>query len=396
MASICYGLVLLAPISLAVTLIAHLTVFIILSPDRRRRTGPTPPISVLKPVKGAEEGLHENLASLAEQDYPDYEILVAAEDAFDPALEVARRVQAENPEARIRIRAGSRRLGLNPKVNLLATLAFHAQHDHLLISDSNVRVGRRYLRDTAAELADPQVGLVTNVLVGEGTDRLGGILECLQLNSFVASAASLARVIAGRACVIGKSMLFRRRDLARLGGFWGVRNVLAEDYVIGRSFERAGYKVALSPHVVTAVNRGWTAERFINRHLRWAQMRRRLSLPAYVGELLLNPILWIALLLCALAFTRQIDVRVATLGVAGVAMKCASDALLSKRLRGVLPPLRHVLLIPFKDLLMAGIWLIGAFRRTVNWRGNLLRIEAGSVLTAYQRGLLDEALQEVA
>ena len=397
MASICYALILLAPISLAVTLIAHVTVFIVLSPDRRRRSGPTPPISILKPVKGVEDGLHENLASLANQDYPEYEILVAAEDALDPALDVARRVQAENPEARIRIRAGSRRLGLNPKVNLLATLAFHAEHEHLLISDSNVRAGTRYLRDTAAELADPQVGLVTNVLVARGADRLGGILECLQLNSFVASATSFARVIAGRACVIGKSMLFRRRDLARLGGFWAVRNVLAEDYVIGRAFELAGYKVALSPHVVTTVNHGWTAERFINRQLRWAQMRRRLSLPAYVGELLLNPVLWIALALCALAVAhREIDVRAAALACAGTAMKCASDALLSKRLRGEWLPLPHVTLIPLKDLLMAGIWLVGAFRRTVNWRGNLLRIEAGSALTPYQPAVLDEPLREVA
>jgi len=115
MGLICYGLVLLAPISLAVTLIAHLAVFLVISPNRKRRSGPTPPITVLKPVKGDEEGLYENLASLARQDYPEYEILVGAEDALDPALEVARSVQADHPTARIRIQAGSRRLGLNPR-----------------------------------------------------------------------------------------------------------------------------------------------------------------------------------------------------------------------------------------------------------------------------------------
>jgi ceramide glucosyltransferase len=372
-------------------------VYLLLSPGRARRGGPTPPITVLKPVKGDEEGLYENLASLARQDYPDHEVLVGAEHALDPALEVARRVQADHPAARIRICTGTRRLGLNPKVNLLAALADRARYDHLLVSDSNVRVGPRYLRDTAAELADPAVGLVTNALVGEGADRIGGVLESLHLNSFVIAAASVARVIAGRACVIGKSMLFRRSDFDRLGGFWAVRNVLAEDYLIGRAFELAGYEVALSPHLVTTVNRGWGIERFANRHVRWAQMRRRLSLAAYVGELLLNPVLWITLSVCALPLTgRGFDVRLLSIVAGGIAAKCASDALLWRRLRGELPSIGHVLLIPVKDLLMAGIWLLAAFRRTVNWRGTLLRIEAGTELTALEAEAFDEAVQGIA
>jgi ceramide glucosyltransferase len=397
MGLICYGLVLLAPISLLVTLVAHVAVYVVLAPDRRRRTGPTPPITVLKPVKGEEEGLYENLASLARQDYPAYEILVGAEDALDPALEVARSVQADHPRARIRIQAGSRRLGLNPKVNLLAALAERADHDHLLVSDSNVRVEPAYLRETAAELGDPEVGLVTNLVVGEEGDCLGGALEALQLNSFVASAASLARVVAGRACVIGKSMLFRRSDFERLGGFWSVRNVLAEDYVIGRAFELAGYRVALSPHVITTVNRGWTAERFANRHLRWAQMRRRICLPAYLGELLLNPVLWIVLAVGAIAAARRsLDVRIVALACAAVAVKCASDAVLFRRLRGERPRLAHLVLVPLKDLLMACVWLLAAFRRTVNWRGNLLRLESGSALVPLEVDGFEAALQEVA
>jgi ceramide glucosyltransferase len=377
----CYGLVLLAPISLALTLVANFMAFLVLAPERKRRRGNAPSITILKPVKGDEDGLYENLASLARQDYPDYEIRIGAEDAVDPALEVARRVQADHPHVHIHVHSGSRRLGLNPKVNLLAALSEEAEHEHLLISDSNVRVDPNYLRDTAAELADPEVALVTNVLVGRDADRLGGVLECLHLNSFVASAASFARVAAGRACVIGKSMLFRKSDLDALGGFAAVSNVLAEDYVIGRNFELAGRKVALSPHLVPTINRGWTLERFVNRHVRWAQMRRRLSLPAYLGELLLNPIPWIALALCAWSATSgRFDLRLTAAAFACIASKCAADALLCRRLTGKLPALGHLFLIPVKDLLMAAIWVAGAFRRTVNWRGNLFFIERGSRL----------------
>ena len=395
--AICYGLVLLAPVSLALTLVANFTAFYLLASDRKRNAASGPPITVLKPVKGLEDGLYENLASLARQDYREYEIRIGAEDPRDPALEVARQVQADHPRARIVLRSGIRRLGLNPKVNLLAALAEDAEHEHLLISDSNVRAGPHYLRETAAELEDPEVALVTNVLVGRHADRIGGVLECLHLNSFVAAGASLAKVAADRSCVIGKSMLFRRSDLDAIGGFEMASNVLAEDYVIGRSFELAGWKVALSPCLLPTVNRGWTVERFANRHLRWAQMRRRLSLSAYVGELLFNPVLWIALASCALAATPAgLDSRVAAIAGLAVAVKCASDGLLSRRLRGSSPRLGEVLLIPVKDLVMAGIWVLGAFRRTVDWRGNKLWIHRGSELTEAAAPAFEEVAQEIA
>jgi len=385
-----YLLVVLAPVSLLLTLLAHAAVYVALSP-RRALAAPAPPITVLKPVKGDEPGLYENLASLARQEYPVFEILVGAEDARDAALEVARRVRADFPGVHIGVHAGARPLGLNPKVNLLSALFDRARHDTVLISDSNVRVGPGYLRETSAEMADPAVGFVTNIVVGEGSG-LGALLETLHLNSFVASATSLARVAVGRACVIGKSMLLRRSDLARLGGLHQVRNVLAEDFVIGRLYELAGFRVALSPYLVHCVNDGWSVERFVNRHVRWAQMRRRIAPAAYLGELLLNPVLWIALATLALwASGPGNDLRLIGVAAAGVAVKCVSDALLCRRLLGKLPRLAEIFAMPLKDLALALIWLVGCFRRRVHWRGNELRIERGSVLTPAESPDLDTA-----
>jgi len=155
-------------------------------------------------------------------------------------------------------------------------------------------------------------------------------------------------------------------------------------------------KVALSPHVVSTINRGWTLERFVNRHVRWAQMRRRLSLPVYLGELLLNPIAWIAAALGAWSLLPgRMDVRLGVAALAGIALKCGADVLLWRRLNGKLPPPGHVPLIPVKDLLMAGIWLAGAFRKTVNWRGNLFYIERGSRLVPQQSGTFTSTMEEV-
>src|SRR5260370_13081348 len=61
-----------------------------------------PPVSILKPVHGLEAQLKENIESFFRQDYPNYEILFAADRADDPALEVVRGICARYPPIRSR------------------------------------------------------------------------------------------------------------------------------------------------------------------------------------------------------------------------------------------------------------------------------------------------------
>ncbi len=356
--------------SLAITLAAQACAHLVLRRRATRLQGALPPVSILKPLKGVDDGLYANLASFARLDHPDYEVLCGVASADDPAAAVVRRVQRDFPAARVSLYVCREPFGRNPKVATLAALEKRARHEVLLISDSNVRARPAYLRDMLAELERPGVGLVSSVLAGEGEETLGALCENLQLAGFVAAGVCAAQVVAGHACVVGKSMMFRKADLARVGGFRRVRHVLAEDYVLGRRFQKAGYTVALSSHVLGTVNERWELSRFLERHLRWAQMRRRLSPLAYAGEFLLNPVP----LLCALLVAGQLW------ALAGLALKLAADLALLQKLRGARIALKLAPTIVVKDFLVLGVWIVGAFRRTVEWRGNALRLARGSVL----------------
>lgn len=373
MDTVLVGLTLIAVTSLLMLLVTHAATHRVLA-RRILHGGSLPPISILKPLKGLDDGLAENLASFARLDYPAFEILLGVPSRADPAYAAACEVQRRYAHVAIRVVVCDRKLGRNPKVAVAAALAEVAQHDAVLISDSNVRVRPDYLKDIGAELADPRVGLVSNPIAGAGERTIGSLLENLQLASFVLSSVCAADALASHACVVGKSMLFRLSDLSRLGGFRAVRHVLAEDYVLGQKFQRAGFKVVLSPHAIQTVNEGWRLSHFVERHLRWAQMRRRLNAAAYFGEPLLNPTPW---LLATLALTSG---KPAALALIGLCVKAASDVLLLAKVRGAAIPAWKLPCIWLKDLLVLGIWAVGLFRQTLSWRGNHLRVARGSLL----------------
>lgn len=352
---------------------------------RTRTSGPTPPVSVLKPLKGADPELYANLASLASQDYPDFELILGAEDTMDPALAVARRLKRDFPGVRITIVAGGRPIGHNPKVNNLAQLAGAARHDWMLVSDADVRVDPSYLRAMARETGDASVGLVSSMIANTGEKSFGATLDSLHMNGFVAAVVSAADVLASHPCVVGKSMLVRRSDLGNLGGLHAVKDVLAEDYVLGQLYHRAGFKVVLSGHPVHAVSVDRTLGSFFDRHVRWGQMRRHIAPFHHLGEPLLVPTPWIvAASLVVLGGGRSSlreDGVVLVASALALVARCVSDALQTKALRGRAPDVADASLIPLKDLVVTVSWAVASLKSTVQWRGNAMRIGKGSTLT---------------
>lgn len=354
------------------TALTHVAAHRRLRKGRHASRGGAPGVSILKPLKGDDDELDENLASLARQRYAgDLEILLCAADPADPALDAAQRLRRRFPGVAVRVVPGRAGPELNPKVANLVALTSHARHDVLLVSDSNVRVGPDYLRSITAELDDPRVGLVSNLLAGVGERSVGATLENLHLGGFIAPAVCVGDAI-GHPCVIGKSMMMRRAALDAVGGWTAVGDVLGEDYLMGRLTEAAGWRVVLSPHVVHTVNVHWSVGRFLARHLRWAQMRRFIAPGTYAAEPLVHPTPWLLLTWAAAAMAG--GAAWASAAASLLTAKAISEVVLVQRLRRVSLPRWAVFAVPVKDVAVLGLWGLAWLRRSVKWRGNRMRI----------------------
>ncbi len=333
-----------------------------------------PPISILKPVNGVDGNLRENLLSFINQDYPEFEIVIGVQSPDDPAIELVNRLKEQFPNKNIHFIVSNRTLGFNPKINNLYGMMPLANHDYMVISDSNVIVEKDYLRSNIKYFKDKQVGLVTNLIKGIGGENAGALFENLHLNSFTIGNVSLLDYL-DKKIVVGKSIFFRKSQFDELGGIWKLRNYLAEDYLMGRLYKENGYKVVVSPHLISTTNHSWTMKRFLNRHTRWAQLRWNLNKPAYIGELITNFPLWSLVYAAVSGFSYESAMIAAFCWAA----KITGDALLNSSLETGLG-FRHCLAAPMKDLVIAFTWPVPLVNRKTKWRGNPVRVTHNTLL----------------
>jgi ceramide glucosyltransferase len=261
------------------------------------------------------------------------------------------------------------------------TLARHARHDLLVVSDSNTRVPPDYLDEIAASLDDPRVGLVTHPLVGDGETRsaarLGSIADNLHLSGVITPSIVTAKVVFGKDYVVGKSMAMRRADIEALGGFAIVKDVLAEDFVLGRAvIDRLGKQIVLGRAAVTCVSERRSLGGFVHRYARWSVMQHQCAGHlAYCALLLLNPVL-----LATVATLADPSRAMAAILALATLSRLANDSVAGRLLRRRGFRLRALLVGPLGDLLSGAAWAHGLFSRSIEWRSNRLTVLRGSRL----------------
>jgi ceramide glucosyltransferase len=333
------------------------------------------PVSILKPLKGLDDNLFDNLESFCMQDYPEYEIIFSLQDYNDPAYKVARKIKDKYPERDISLIVERCNEGLNPKVNNLLAAYRTSKYEHVLISDSNVLVDKTYLREIAGSMNEPGVGLVSNLIKGIGGRSIGSVFENLHMNSFVMGSVCFLDKFLKMPCVVGKSMLMRKADLDAIGGLRAFKDILAEDYMIGKMMHEKGKKVVLSHYMIKNVNHYWGIRKFINRHTRWGKLRWKIGGPKYFTELMGNTV-FMSSLPVALWEPSKLTVSFALLVCLA---KIAGDYYMGRRAGSDLNPFLYFL-APLKDIVIGFIWFVPVLSTTVVWRGNRFIIGKNSVL----------------
>ncbi len=338
---------------------------------------PTQPVSILKPLRGADPEIYQSLRSHCVQDYPEYEIVFGVNVENDPAVETVERLKTEFPRLAIRLVICEQKLGANIKVSNLAQMLPVARYENLIVNDSDIRVERDYLQRVLQPLSDPTVGMVTCLYSGVAAPTLGSRLESLGISTDFCPGVLAARQIeGGMRFGLGSTLAFRRRDLGAIGGFESIVDYLADDYEIGRRLAAHGYRVCLSEVIVETFLPDYSLREYVRHQLRWARSIRDSRRWGYMGLLVTFGFPWaIVNLLVARGAGWAWGLLAIALGLRlAVAWLVGGIVLRDQQI------IDHLWLIPLRDLIAPAIWVLSLTGHTVAWRGDTFLLKHGKMV----------------
>ena len=319
----------------------------------------TPPISILKPIRGRDEHFYEAIVSHAQQNYPEFEILFGIRDLGDTAWTDVRRLIAEFPNLSIRTVTEAPDAP-NGKVGMLISLAQAARYSTLLVNDSDILAPQDYLRLVAAPLADPEIGLVTCLYRARGSS-FPARFEALGIATDFVPSLLVARTVGVVQFALGSTMVFHRDVLEAIGGFEAIADYLADDYQLGERIAKAGKRIAIASCAVeTSLGAGsW---RDVWKHqVRWCRTIRVSQGAGYAGSVITQAAPWCVLAMAAGLWPMALICYVARILGAFAAARAVGASI-------------DWWWLPFRDLFGTAVWAAGLAGGHVEWRGQRLKL----------------------
>lgn len=325
------------------------------------------PVTLLKPLYGAEPQLEANLASFLRQTHQGpLQMVCGLQRADDPAADTVHALQARYPTARIDLVIDSTRHGANAKIGNLINMMAHAEHDIVVLSDSDMAVEPSYLAQVLSALDQPGIGAVSCLYHGRGDagfwSRLAAAGPSYQ---FVVGLVFGKRMGLAEPCM-GSTIALRRSTLEAIGGFEAFADVLADDHAIGAAVRAQGLGIAIPPVLLAHASAETSLAHVWRQELRWAATIRALQPAGYAGSVIGFPL--------ALAMLGGLFHPLHGLCVVTAAL---TARLYTKRVvdRHAGTPTAPLWLLPVRDGLSLAVFVASYFVRVVDWRGTRLRME---------------------
>ncbi|THC46334.1 bacteriohopanetetrol glucosamine biosynthesis glycosyltransferase HpnI [Massilia sp. Mn16-1_5] len=321
------------------------------------------PVSVLKPLCGAEPNLERNLASLCRQTHPCYQLIFGVRDPGDPAAVVVKRLIRRFPEVDIRLVADPRIHGSNLKVSNLINMRSAARHPWLVVADSDIGAGPDYLERVTAPLAEPGVGIVTCLYRGVAAGGFWSRVGALFIDSWFAPSVGVASRGGSSAFGFGATIALRTETLNRIGGFEVLKDRLADDFWLGELTRRQGLATILSDVVVRTDVTERSLAALWARERRWMQTIRSLNPPGYA--------------FCFVSFTLPMLALGLWLAPTPWNWALALPGLCARMLLHwrAAPNLASLPIAALRDCLLLLEWLSAFAGSTTRWRGHRLRVD---------------------
>jgi ceramide glucosyltransferase len=358
--------------------------------------GFAPGVTVLKSLKGVDPGMMEAFRSHCRQEYAgECELLFGVSTLADPAAAAVEALAREFPERAIRLVECPERLGTNGKVSTLAQLAPHARYDYLLINDSDITVGPRYLErvmrcfvpaasgaagvavsDVATVVAAGAVpvGMVTALYRGKAHGTLASRLEALGIATDFQAGVLLSKMLEGGLRYgLGSTLAVSREALEAAGGLLPLVDYLADDNELGVRVARAGYGVALTDEVVETAVPAYAWKGFADHQVRWARTVRDARPGGYAGLIFTHGLMWAALNVVASGGS------LLSLWLLGMSffLRLAVAMTVGAGVLGDHEVLPWLWLLPLRDAVAMGVWTAGFAGHEIVWRGERFELKDG-------------------
>ncbi len=360
----------------------------------------TPFVSIIAPCRGVDDGMHENLQAIFDQDYPEYEIIFVVDDENDDAYSVIEQlISSRSTNARsekIRSKAvfaklivASKATISGQKVENLREALLHAddRSQAFVFVDSDARASSDWLRSLVAPLENEDVGASTGYRWFLPKRQTFASELNSAWNASVASA--LGANTASNFCW-GGAMSIRRAVFERLDirGKW--RGTVSDDFAVTRAMNESQLPIVFVPQAICVSAENCTLTEMLEFTTRQMKITRvyapKLWILSFIGSALFNFVMITAVMIVIFGGKNVLPVGAAVITLISVlAFSIGKAYLRLKAMRIALPHLDGQLrkqtfyqatLFLFAQPVFLFNCIAAAFSRRLTWRGTTYELKS--------------------